>query len=109
MARDTGNAIRSIKVDGGASANAFLMQSLADISGVEVHVAAIRETTSLGAAFLAGLGIGLWKDQAEIAALWREAASYSPRRNTNVEMQYQQWLRAVERARGWATPVSTNG
>ena len=106
MTQDTGSSIRSIKVDGGVSANAFLMQSLADISGVEVRVAAIRETTSLGVAFLAGLGIGLWKDQAEIAALWHEAASYSPRRNANVEIQYQQWLRAVERARGWATPVS---
>ena len=73
------------------------------------RVAAIRETTSLGAAFMAGLGIGLWRDQVEIAALWREAASYSPRRVTNIEMQYQQWLRAVERARGWAVPVPTDG
>ena len=109
MAQDTNHPIRSIKVDGGASANAFLMQSLADISGVEVRVAAIRETTSLGAAFMAGLGIGLWKDQVELGALWREAASYSPRRVTDVEMRYQQWLRAVERARGWAVPVSTSG
>jgi glycerol kinase len=109
MAQDTNHLIRSIKVDGGASANAFLMQSLADISGVEVSVAAIRETTSLGAAFMAGLGIGLWKDQVELGALWREAASYSPRRVTDVEMRYQQWLRAVERARGWAVPVSTSG
>ena len=109
MTQDTDYPIRSIKVDGGASANAFLMQSLADISGVEVRVAAIRETTSLGAAFMAGLGVGLWKDQVELAALWREVASYSPHRDTNVEMQYQQWLRAVERARGWAKPVSTKG
>ena len=109
MAQDTNHPIRSIKVDGGASANAFLMQSLADISGVEVRVAAIRETTSLGAAFMAGLGIGLWKDQVELGALWREAASYSPRRVTDVEMRYQQWLRAVERSRGWAVPVSTSG
>jgi glycerol kinase len=85
------------------------MQSLADISGVEVRVAAIRETTSLGAAFLAGLGIGLWKDQAETAALWRETASYAPRKVADFEAQYQQWLRAVERARGWAAPVSAKG
>ncbi len=109
MAQDTGHPIRSIKVDGGASANAFLMQSLADISGVEVRVAAVRETTSLGAAFMAGLGIGLWKDQAQLSALWRESASYSPRDDMDVEMRYQQWLRAVERARGWAAPVSTGG
>jgi glycerol kinase len=52
-------------VDGGASVNGFLMQALADITGVEVRAAAMRETTFLGAAFMAGLGIGLWKDQSE--------------------------------------------
>ncbi len=106
MAKDTGRPISSIKVDGGASANDFLMQALADISGVEVRVAAVRETTALGAAFMAGLGIGLWKDQSETSALWREAASYHPRKDRDVEELYQLWLRAVERARGWAAPVS---
>ncbi len=106
MAKDTGRPISSIKVDGGASANDFLMQALADISGVEVRVAAVRETTALGAAFMAGLGIGLWKDQSETSALWREAASYYPRKDRDVEELYQLWLRAVERAKGWAAPVS---
>ncbi len=106
MAKDTGQPIRSIKVDGGASANGFLMQALADISGVEVHVAAIRETTALGAAFMAGLGSGLWKDQSETSALWRESANFSPRKDRDVELLYQLWLRAVDRARGWAAPVS---
>lgn len=106
MAKDTGRPISSIKVDGGASANDFLMQALADISGVEVRVAAVRETTALGAAFMAGLGIGLWKDQSETSALWREAASYHPRKDRDVEELYQLWLRAVERAKGWAAPVS---
>jgi len=106
MAKDTGRPISSIKVDGGASANDFLMQALADISGVEVRVAAVRETTALGAAFMVGLGIGLWKDQSETSALWREAASYHPRKDRDVEELYQLWLRAVERAKGWAAPVS---
>jgi len=106
MAKDTGRPISSIKVDGGASANDFLMQALADISGVEVRVAAVRETTALGAAFMAGLGISLWKDQSETSALWREAASYHPRKDRDVEELYQLWLRAVERAKGWAAPVS---
>ena len=105
MAGDTGRPIRTIKVDGGASANGFLMQALADISGVEVRVAAIRETTALGAAFMAGLGIGLWSDQGETASLWRESASYVPSRDRGVEELYQLWLRAVERAKGWAAPV----
>jgi len=106
MAKDTGRLIRSIKVDGGASVNGFLMQALADITGVEVRAAAIRETTSLGAAFMAGLGIGLWKDQSETSALWRESANYTPRKDRDVELLYQRWLRAVERAKGWAAPVS---
>jgi glycerol kinase len=104
MAQDTGRAISSIKADGGASDNAFLMQALADISGVEVRVAATRETTALGAAFMAGLGAGLWSDQAELAALWRESANYAPRPDDEIEERYKQWKRAVERAKGWATP-----
>jgi glycerol kinase len=103
MAQDTGRAISSIKADGGASDNAFLMQALADISGVEVRVAATRETTALGAAFMAGLGAELWSDQAELAALWRASASYSPRPNDETEGRYKKWKRAVERAKGWAT------
>jgi glycerol kinase len=104
MARDMGHALASIKVDGGASDNPFLMQSLADICGVEVRVAATRETTAPGAAFMAGLGSGLWSSQDELAALWREAARYSPRENDEGEQRYKEWLRAVERAKGWATP-----
>jgi glycerol kinase len=102
MEQDTRNPIRSIKVDGGASANSFLMQSLADITGVEVRVAAIRETTAFGAGLMAGLGIGLWHDQAEIESFWQEADRYTPHGGSAIEELYQQWLRAVERAKGWA-------
>ena len=63
MARDTGRPIESIKVDGGASANGFLMQALADITGAEVRVAAVQETTALGAAFMAGIAAGVWRDR----------------------------------------------
>ena len=104
MAQDTGRSISSIKADGGASDNAFLMQSLADISGVEVRVAAMRETTALGAGFMAGLGAGLWGDQSELASLWREAASYGPHKNDEIDRHYQVWLRAVERAKAWVAP-----
>ncbi|MBA2285751.1 MAG: glycerol kinase GlpK [Ktedonobacteraceae bacterium] len=104
MTQDIGRPIRSIKVDGGPSANSFLMQALADISGVEVHVAAIRETTAFGAALLAGLGGKLWQDVQETAHLWREAAIYTPRENSATEAQYRRWLKAVERAKGWAAP-----
>jgi len=104
MEQDTGRSIRSIKADGGASDNAFLMQALADISGAEVRVAATRETTALGAGFMAGLGAELWSSQGELAALWREAARYVPGGNSEVDQRYSEWLRAVERARGWAVP-----
>ena len=104
MAQDTGRPIRSIKADGGASDNAFLMQALADISGVEVRVAATRETTALGAGFMAGLGAELWKSQDELAVLWREAARYTPRGNSEVEQRYSGWRRAVDLAKGWAVP-----
>ena len=104
MSQDTGRPMRSIKADGGASDNAFLMQSLADISGVEVRVAATRETTALGAGFMAGFGAEVWSSQDELAALWREAARYSPRAGRDMEESYRDWQRAVERAKGWATP-----
>lgn len=104
MARDIGYPIRSIKVDGGASANSFLMQALADITSVEVHVPVVRETTALGAAFMAGLGAGVWRHQHETAVLWREAACYQPHPSGASEALYAQWGRAVERAGGWAAP-----
>ncbi|HLI90689.1 MAG TPA: glycerol kinase GlpK [Ktedonobacteraceae bacterium] len=105
MAGDIGHPIRNIKVDGGASANGFLMQSLADICGVEVSVAATRETTALGTAFMAGLAVGLWQDTSTLASLWREQARYEPRADSSIEQRYQMWQRAVERARRWAAPL----
>ncbi|HLI68745.1 MAG TPA: glycerol kinase GlpK [Ktedonobacteraceae bacterium] len=105
MTRDTGRSIRGIKVDGGASANHFLMRVLADISGVEVRVSAIQETTSLGVAFLAGLGSGLWRSQAELSALWHASAVYAPRPSSGYADLYPRWLEAIERSRGWAKDV----
>ena len=101
MAGDTGSPVSSIKVDGGASANGFLMQALADISGIEVRVSAVRETTSLGVAFLAGLGCGLWQDQTHLAKIWRSSAIYTPHLNSGYELLYPRWLEAIQRARGW--------
>ena len=68
-----------LKVDGGGTANAFLMQFQADLLGVPVEVAAVQETTALGAAYLAGLGVGLWADLAELAQRWRSSRRYEPR------------------------------
>jgi len=104
MGGDIASPVRSIKVDGGASANPFLMQTLADISGVEVYVSAVRETTSLGVAFLAGLSSGLWSNQAELTTIWRASATYTPRPASGYAELYPRWREAVERARDWACP-----
>jgi glycerol kinase len=101
-----GQPITLLKVDGGGTANAFLMQFQADILGVPVEVAAIQETTALGAAYLAGLGVGLWTDLPELATRWRAARRYEPRISVDQrDGLHGVWLRAVERARGWAEPI----
>ena len=103
MAR-AGRPVGELKVDGGGTANPFLMQFQADILGVPVEVAAVQETTALGAASLAGVGVGLWRDLADLAGRWRRAERYEPRMNQDQrDSLYAGWLRAVERSRGWAT------
>ena len=106
--RAAGQRIDVLRVDGGGTANGFLMRFQADILGLPVEAAAVRETTALGAAFLAGLGCGVWKDIGELRGRRAVAARYEPamtadRRDT----LYAGWLRAVERARGWAQPLGT--
>jgi glycerol kinase len=101
-----GQAIDVLKVDGGGTANGYLMQFQADLLGVPVEVAAVQETTALGAAALAGLGVGLWSDLAELAQRWRSRRRFEPRMGKDErDSLHHQWLRAVERARGWAGVV----
>jgi len=91
-----------LRVDGGGTANALLMQFQADILGVTIQPALVPETTSLGAAYLAGLAVGLWKDTTELARMWRAAETYEPKMSVDQrETLYAGWKRAVERARGW--------
>jgi glycerol kinase len=102
MERDSGIALREIRADGGAVANSFLMQFQADILGVPVDVPSIRETTALGAAYLAGLAVGFWKSRAEIDAKWKLDRRFDPRMSEEErERLHGRWLKAVERARGW--------
>ena len=103
--RAAGQAIEVLRADGGGTANAFLMQLQADLLGVPVEVAAVRETTALGAALLAGLGVGIWKTTAELVARRGVAARYAPAMSADErDLRYAGWLRAVERSRGWASP-----
>ncbi len=78
MERDSGRALTVLKVDGGASANDLLMQFQSDVLGVEISRPELVETTALGAAFLAGLGTGVWKDQAAVSRTWREQRRFKP-------------------------------
>ncbi len=97
-----GQPIRELRVDGGGTANPFLMQFQADLLGVPVEVAAIQETTALGAASLAGLGVGLWADTLELSGRWHSSRRYEPAmREDERESLYSTWLAAVERTRGW--------
>ena len=71
MQRDLGTSLQELNVDGGASRDSFLMQFQSDISGCPIRRPVIRETTALGAAYLAGLAVGVWKNQQELKQLWR--------------------------------------
>jgi glycerol kinase len=91
-----------LRVDGGGTANDFLMQFQADMLGVPIQPSSVAETTSLGAAYLAGLAVGMWKDTTELARMWRAAKTYEPSMSADErETLYSGWKRAVERARGW--------
>jgi len=111
MARDVLESFRSVaginwdelRVDGGASRNNLLMQFQADITGLRVVRPINTETTSLGAAYLAGLAAGLWRDLSDVAGLWRPEAVFIPRMPlTEREQLYGAWKAAVARAMGWA-------
>ncbi len=103
MAADSGLTLDSLRVDGGAVVNNFLMQFQADILGVAVQRPAVTETTALGAAYLAGLATGFWHSQEEIARQWQLERSFEPRMSADQrESLYSGWQRAVERARHWA-------
>ncbi len=103
MEKDTALPLRTLRADGGASRDAFLMQFQADILGREVLRPAVRETTALGAAYLAGLATGVWRSRDEISALWRRDVSFHPAMEEERRRQLlSNWRRAVERSRDWA-------
>jgi len=102
MEGDSGMKLKELRVDGGAAANEFLMQFQADLLGVPVVIQETTETTALGATYLAGLAVGLWKDQQQIAANYRVKRKFIPRMSSKQrESLYRKWKRAVERAKGW--------
>ncbi len=103
MRDDAGIPLTEIRVDGGATVNNLLMQFQSDLVGKKVVRPKITETTALGAAYLAGLAVGFWKDQAEIEALWAKDRIFVPSdARDEAYARLQSWLRAVERSRDWA-------
>ncbi|MBR7056482.1 MAG: glycerol kinase GlpK [Oscillospiraceae bacterium] len=103
MEEDTGMCLSVLRADGGASANSFLMQFQADIMGRTIVRPMIRETTALGAAYLAGLATGLWRDRDDIRSQWTLDRRYVPAMDpAERERLLQGWGRAVERAKHWA-------
>ena len=102
MERDTGVPLKSLKVDGGASRDGFLMQFQADILGAEVIKPLSHETTALGVARLAGLTVGLWKDAKQLASAQKIDKKYLPDMSVEVrEEKMKKWHRAVERSLAW--------
>jgi glycerol kinase len=103
MEKDTGLALTELRVDGGAAANELLMQFQADLLGVPVVRPEVLETTALGAAYLAGLAVGTWKDAEEIRGNWRVASRFEPAMSRDRAADLRAgWEKAVARAKGWA-------
>jgi len=105
MMKTTRGHLRSLKVDGGASVNNFLMQLQADLLGLPIERSAIAETTALGSAFLAGLAVGTWEDLDELKSLRKVNRVFRPAMTVDVRAAMRRdWKRAVQRALGWAKP-----
>ncbi len=103
MQKDSGKVLKELRVDGGATANDLLMQFQADLLGVPVVRPKVLETTALGAAYLAGLTVNLWKSREEIAAQWQVEKRFEPRmEDKQREERMQRWREAVRRSLKWA-------
>ena len=103
MEKDTGLKLTELKADGGACRDNFLMQFQADVCGASIVRPVVKETTALGAACLAGIAVGFWKDLSEIQAKWKQDSIFNP----DMEAEHREklvtgWHRAVDRSRGWA-------
>jgi glycerol kinase len=104
MQKDAAIELKELRVDGGAARNDLLMQFQADVLAVPVVRPVVTETTALGAAYLAGLAVGFWESQQEIAAQWQVERRFEPAMPESERVErLEVWRRAVERARGWAT------
>jgi glycerol kinase len=102
MKEDSGIAMNGLRVDGGAAANDMLMQFQADLLQVPVVRPKVIETTALGAAYLAGLAVGFWKDRAEVSRAWQAERTFEPQMSADkAAHRRKRWNLALNRAREW--------
>jgi glycerol kinase len=100
---DAGRSVEALRIDGGMSANATFVQAVANACGRPIEVSPVLEATTLGAAYLAGMAVGTWADEDEVAAAWKPRAVIEPTRR----LDRDRWKEAVARARGWVPELST--
>ncbi|HEX8524052.1 MAG TPA: glycerol kinase GlpK [Tepidisphaeraceae bacterium] len=102
MQKDSGIEIKELRVDGGAAANNLLMQFQSDLLGVPVVRPKVTETTALGAAYLAGLAVGYWKDQKDVESNWEVERRFEPTmKREDVSHRRERWSEALKRSRDW--------
>jgi len=102
MEQDTNAPLKVLRVDGGATANNFLCQFQADILQLDVSRPKVIETTAMGAAFLAGLAVGVWKDQDHITQMWQEDRCFNPQADqSGIDKLISGWKKALERSKNW--------
>lgn len=110
MEKDSGIKVTELRVDGGAVNNNFLMQFQADILGTKVVRPVIQETTALGAAYLAGLAVGYWRDLDEIEKMWKVDRIFEPKMGEETRKKlYAGWQEAVKRSLGWTKSLRDVG
>ena len=104
VTQDAGIALDSIRVDGGATNNELLMNFQADILGIPVHRSTVKDSTALGVAWLAGLGVGFWDSTDQLSGLWSADRKFEPSMADADRVRlYARWKKAVERSKDWAT------
>lgn len=102
MEKDAGLKLKELRVDGGASLNNLLMQFQSNLLGVPVLRPKVSETTALGAAYLAGLAVGYWKDKEDIAVQWQVDTQFDPKMNLKqVKKLTLGWQKALGRSKDW--------
>jgi glycerol kinase len=107
MHADSGVTLKELRVDGGGTANQLLMQFQADIINVPVVKPVVKETTALGAAFAAGLAVGVWSGLDELKALWKEEGRFQPLMNqSDREKNWNGWKKAITKSMGWVSSES---